>query len=295
MQKPVKASLKDRAKWYLLGFVLFFGPIAIYPRLMQLLTGEERFANIHSVCLRMPIGNLFTGKVALHGVVSVSFISFLLLIISAFFLGPFFCGRLCAAGAVPEYLSRIIPDRWKINWAKIVNPTPVRYGFFAAFLIAPFLAQALTCNMCQFALLQKCVDTNFGVMSSMTILTLFFWLVLFGIFNVGGRGYCNFMCPVGALQNLVHSIGARFGFTYKLRLDRERCTSCGICVKECPMGVLSKNSDGLSHKIHNCLTCRHCERVCPKGALSYGTGDSGWKETGIKMPGGPDVPVDAGK
>lgn len=37
------------------------------------------------------------------------------------------------------------------------------------------------------------------------ILTLFLWAGLFGIFTKGNGGFCNFLCPVGAVQNLLYS------------------------------------------------------------------------------------------
>lgn len=285
-------SLKKRAIWYVAGFILFFGPLALYPRLLQWILGERNIADIHAMCLRMPVGNLLTGNVAIHGLISVSFITFVLLIVTAFLFGPLFCGKVCAAGAIPEYLSRVFPKKWQIDWSKVVNPTPIRYGFFAAFLIAPFVASALTCGFCHFAFLQKCAEGGLGVLGSTTILTAFMWLILFGIFAKGGRGYCNFMCPIGALQSLVHSFSSRLGFTWKLKHNQAKCTSCGACTRECPMGVLENTPDGLTYNIHNCITCRHCEAVCPKEAISYGKGEAGWVKAPRKLPAGTGAPVE---
>jgi polyferredoxin len=283
-----QAFFLQRGAWYLAGLVLFFAPFGLFPRLLNLLFPIHRNFDIHASCLRMPVGGLLNGQVALHGIVSVSFISFALLVVSAFLFGPFFCGRLCAAGAFPEYLGRLLPGKWKIDWYKLANPTPVRYGFFAGFLITPFLAGSLTCSFCSFSFMQRLLSGgfwgNFGVLGSTTIITAFLWLILFGVAARGGRGFCAFLCPIGALQSLLHSVGARLGFTYKLRYAKDKCVGCHACVKECPMGALGQAEGGVTYKVLDCLTCRQCTAACPTGALTYGRGSSGWTSEGAKWP-----------
>lgn len=70
------------------------------------------------------------------------------------------------------------------------------------------------------------------------ILTLFLWAGLFGIFTKGGRGFCNFLCPVGAVQNLLYSFSSRLPFVYRLIIDRKNV----LAVKAAP--CLSYGSDG---------------------------------------------------
>ncbi len=54
------------------------------------------------------------------------------------------------------------------------------------------------------------------------------------------------------------------------KIDAEKCTECGLCVKECPVGIIEM--DGLptikSEKEAQCMKCQHCLAVCPTGALS---------------------------
>ena len=56
----------------------------------------------------------------------------------------------------------------------------------------------------------------------------------------------------------------------ELKID-ERCTVCGACVADCPVGVLAL-VDGRpavrAEKAGFCLNCRHCQAVCPVGALA---------------------------
>lgn len=284
--KKSNIFLVKRAVGYLIGIVLFYAPFAVYTRVLGKLTNENPSIIIHSGCLRVPLQNLLTGKgLALISIASISV--FLLFIITLFF-GAFYCGRLCPAGAFPEYLSRLVPERFKINWHRFVNPVPIRYGFLAGFLITPFLGGSIVCAFCNLSFLQRLISGgfwgDFGFLSSTAIITGFIWLIVFGIFTKGGRGYCNFMCPVGAVQNIIHGVGSRFGFTFKMRFAKEKCVSCATCVKTCPMGSLQKQDEGISYQILNCITCRQCEATCPRAAISFGLGKSGRENEENKKP-----------
>lgn len=269
----------NRPAGYLLGILLFFAPFAYYQKGLNFLLNSNVAAEIHTFCLRIPLLDLLTGNTP--KLLSVAGISLLLLLASAFWIGPFFCSRLCASGALPEYLSKLVPNRVKINWQTTVPPVPIRYGFLIGYLLSPLLAGTIACSLCNYAFLQWLiiagVQQSPGVLSSTAIITGFLWLVLFGAFAKGGRGFCSYLCPVGAVQSAVHSLGARLGFTYKLRYRQAFCSHCGHCVRICPMGALTQDDPtGLTYTIHNCLTCRQCEAACPCQAITYGRGERGW-------------------
>jgi ferredoxin-type protein NapH len=285
VRKRQKLYLLKRLPWYILGCFLFYAPFALFNKGIAWILGSKADPNIHSTCFRIPIVELFTeGK---FDILSEWGLSLTLLFVSAFLVGPFFCGRLCVAGAFGEYISRLVPDKWKIDWTRYVSPVPLRYGFLGGFIIAPIATGALNCAYCSYGFFERMITGgiwgDLGVLGSSTILTAGLWLGLFGLFTKGGRGYCNFMCPVGPMQSLIHSIGARLPFTYKLKYQKSACISCAGCVKACPMGALKLNEgkkNGVSYSIHNCITCRQCTSACPTGAISYGQGDRGW----IKIP-----------
>jgi ferredoxin len=278
VQKRSRNYIFRRGAWYLFGLILFYAPFALFNRGLNWLLGNGTDGSIHDTCLRMPITDLMNGKGM--DLVTIKGISLLLLLVSAFLIGPFFCGRLCAAGAFTEYLSRLWPDKWKLDWSKIVNPTPIRYGFLAGFIIAPLMAGSIACAYCGYGFFQRLLDGGFwgdiGVLGSTTIITAFLWFIVFGVFTKGGRGYCNFMCPVGATQSLLHSLGAKFGFTYKLKFNHGKCVSCQSCIKACPMSALKKEDETIKYNIHSCITCRQCTAACPTNAILYGTGKRGW-------------------
>ncbi len=285
IQKKSRMSLLKRFIWYVVGFALFFAPFALFNRGLAFLLDEKRSGDIHATCFRMPLVDMLTGKGIV--ILSVTGISLILLLVSAFLLGPFFCGKLCAAGAFTEYLSRLLPDKWKVDWSKYVNPVPLRYGFFAAFIIGPIIGLSLSCSYCGYSFFEKFTNGgiwgDFGVLGSTAIITAFLWLVVFGLFTKGGRGYCNFMCPVGAAQNIVHAVGAKLPFTMKIKYDRKKCVSCNACVKDCPMRALTQGEDKkIQHSNHNCITCQQCVAVCPTKSITYGFGKGGWQQEEVK-------------
>lgn len=196
-----------RLAGYALGFILFYAPFALFQGIIgYLLTGKWQELSIHSLCLRIPIEHLLDGKIWNYNPISV--ISTIVLLVTAFFLGPVFCGRLCPAGAFTEYLSKLVPSKYQIEWSKHTEITPLRYGMLAGYCMVPFFGSILACAYCNFfifdLLVRYYIWGYFISLSSSLILTALVWLIVLGIFTKGGRGFCNFFCPVGAVQNFVH-------------------------------------------------------------------------------------------
>lgn len=270
----------QRIQWYVFGFILFYAPFALFSRGLAFILGKTYDADIHDTCLRIPIQRILSGTWVEF--LSVWGISLFLLIISAVIFGPFFCGKLCPAGGFSELISRYVPKRLKIHWTKYINPVPVRFGFLAGFVIAPSVTGSLNCAYCNFTFLEKMMNAGFwaemAMLSSSAILTAILWLLVFGVFTKGGRGFCNFLCPVGTLQSFFHFLGRKLTWTYKLKLAKTRCNNCGNCAEECPMGSLEKNSEekNIQYNVLHCITCNQCIHICPQEALSYGRGIHGF-------------------
>lgn len=51
-------------------------------------------------------------------------------------------------------------------------------------------------------------------------------------------------------------------------LDQDKCTKCGICIKECPTYVLDFGKNGPEAVAPQmCIACGHCVAVCPNEAI----------------------------
>jgi len=52
------------------------------------------------------------------------------------------------------------------------------------------------------------------------------------------------------------------------RVNREKCTACGLCMKQCPTGNITEDKDGCPVWDRSCLLCLNCEMKCPKDAIT---------------------------
>jgi len=54
-------------------------------------------------------------------------------------------------------------------------------------------------------------------------------------------------------------------------IDKEKCTQCGLCVKDCVVKIIDLDSGWPRIQKENeaaCLKCQHCLAICPTGAVS---------------------------
>jgi polyferredoxin len=77
------------------------------------------------------------------------------------------------------------------------------------------------------------------------------------------RPFCHFVCPFG----FVSWIMERFSL-FKVNVDKEKCTECGLCIKACPAQAAK---DKVSGKLlgADCFSCTRCLNVCPQDAIKY--------------------------
>ncbi len=52
------------------------------------------------------------------------------------------------------------------------------------------------------------------------------------------------------------------------RLDKAKCTACGLCVQECPTNNITSDSGGYPVWGRRCLACLFCEMNCPEEAVT---------------------------
>lgn len=71
-----------------------------------------------------------------------------------------------------------------------------------------------------------------------------------------------------------------------LGIDYEKCTNCGLCVKECGIKIKrdkEKNRFYVPNPTMPCFSCGHCIAICPKDAIIYENfGDEPYTFDGIE-------------
>lgn len=65
------------------------------------------------------------------------------------------------------------------------------------------------------------------------------------------------------------------------RVKKDRCSGCGLCIRNCPMHNIKKNKKGQVRFGHKCLMCMRCSMNCPRDAVHAGLlDDVGWHVNG---------------
>lgn len=262
---------RHRTGIMVISLLLFMPPLAL---IFQASTGSSDFCG--TWCPRMfyairkgaGFGEIFGGIMrAWMGVALV-----LGVLVSTFFLGRYWCSHLCPVGGAGELGSRFVPERMKIDYSPI-PAAPVRYGYLTVYLLAPLIGiGSLCCNYCNFATVPRLFGAPF-VQADLTYFFRTYGIINLGLFLLlaivarGGRAYCNFLCPVGALDAISSRIGARFGKRVKIMPDK--CTNCGKCSEVCPTWAIAKSGRTEIDQL-SCMPCEKCLEICPEGAICYG-------------------------
>lgn len=265
------------------GFILFVAPAALLVRGAYFLQGSTGNTDLHKVCFRMPFDWLFTGKLESFVGRPLIIVFLVAVVVIAFIFGPLFCGWLCPVGSASEVVSRITPKKIKIDLSQKLNPGAIRYGFLGAFALTSLLAAfvpalgiaSICCRFCSSSQLQNLVGgifnpSNLVYWHSGAIMVIGAWLILGGVFWKGGRGWCLYACPLGAVSNLAHFIGSKLRNSLRINHDAAKCVECRKCEAVCPSWALFRQSKEIKVNRHTCIVCLECVKICDKGCFTYG-------------------------
>ena len=191
-------------------------------------------------------------------------------------LGRTVCGWLCPMGLIQELLHRI--PTYKIKKSRVTRLLSyLKYVLLAVFVIAVPLWAGLKSGLplpafckyiCPAGTLEGAVGllANEGNRDLFGLLGVFFTrkfviMVIIGLACIFCyRSFCRFLCPLGAIYGLFD----RFCLT-GVKVDMDRCTGCGNCVRHCGMDVKRVGD-------HECISCGRCMDVCPEKAISLKAG-----------------------
>lgn len=191
------------------------------------------------------------------------------------------CAWLCPFGFLQELLYKIPAPRLTIpRWM-----TYLKYFFLALFVfILPFLltdefGYGITW-FCQFICPAGTLEAGIPLLLLKPELrslvgALFYNKIIILVAFVAAmvfvsRPFCRIACPLGAIYALFNKCSV-----FRMAHDADKCTRCGACHRDCPMGV--EFYRGANQ--HDCIRCLKCLRhSCKYGAISYeiaGIADAG--------------------
>jgi polyferredoxin len=159
--------------------------------------------------------------------------------------GRLYCGRLCAFGALTQWMDRVFPRRWRIQVPLAVERKAnyIKYGILVGILAYFFATQDIAAF--------KYVEP-FWMFTGQSTTPL--WIAL-GVLLVASvfvsNLYCRFLCPVGAFLGIVSNLTV-------FRIKRwAECKTCRICEKTCEWGAIV----GPRIIKSECVRCDDCERL----------------------------------
>ena len=187
-------------------------------------------------------------------------------------LGRTICGFLCPTGLLQDFAYKIRTPKLKKSKATRLL-SYLKYILLVVLVIAVPLAfvgqDRLIPAFCKFV----CPAGTFGGAISLLfhpdnadlygmLGPMFTWkFALFCAIAVACvfiyRAFCRFICPLGAIYGFFNKI-ALLG----IKLDKEKCTDCGLCVAHCKMDIKRVGD-------HECINCGECIAVCPTKAIRW--------------------------
>lgn len=180
-------------------------------------------------------------------------------------LGRVICGFLCPFGLIQELLFKIpVPKLPKsrvtraFSWTKYVVllvfavalPVIFNYPAFCKFICPAGTLEGGIPLLLADDFLRSQAGALFGwktaLLAAIIIASMFI-----------SRFFCRMLCPLGAIYSLFSPVSL-----LGVKVENDKCDSCGACVKICPMDI-KKVGD------RECVHCGKCTAVCPHGAIVW--------------------------
>ena len=232
--------------------------------LLEGVRGNTWTLQIGSLSLSDPLGSvesLAAGKAPVSALLMGMAIPLLVTVA----LGRVFCAWACPVGFLLEWGDKLRSSFKKIGF----RPRNIAFwrgnkyvllavGLSASAALATPLLSAFYPPALLVGELHRWAWGVFAGGGEVTWAALFLLGILLAEIFISRRMWCRYLCPGGALYNLL-------GWRRAVRLSPpdEKCDQCGDCVVECGMGLNPMNGlTGLE-----CDNCLVCVDVCPPGAL----------------------------
>jgi ferredoxin len=167
-------------------------------------------------------------------------------LISTVLWGRFYCGRVCAFGALTQLMDAVLPKKLRVDVPKNIERRAIwiKYGLLAALIVYYVVTKDLA-RPVQYA-------EPFWMFSLFGTTPMWIGLGVLLVATVFVRNlYCRFLCPVGAALGIISNLTV-----FKIKRWSE-CNTCKICEKACEWGAIQ----GPKIIKAECVRCDDCERL----------------------------------
>ena len=182
------------------------------------------------------------------------------------FAGRFFCGWMCAFGALTDWVYRIF-SRWTRGKIRVARAPDrllkyLKYAVLAVlFALGIFAGSVSLSAWSPWDAFGMLFTVGYAPAISFVLKSLLPGLILLILTLLASafieRFFCRYLCPMGAFFAL--TAGGRFVYIDK---PTEKCGKCRICTKSCAMQIPLYQMDKV--KSTECISCMKCVEVCPR-------------------------------
>ena len=226
---------------------------------------------------------VFKSMVGLYPSITGKLLALFFFVVLAIIGNKLICGWACPFGALQELVYSLPILRKMKQWkAPFWLTNTIRGGLFCVVLLFLFgivggrKGFVIYHYLNPFNLFNLDFDHWLILVTVVVSLTLAFFIY---------RPFCHLICPFG----FVSWIAERVSLT-RVKIDHEKCTDCGLCIKACPTQAAK---DRVLDKLFaaDCFSCARCLNVCPQDAIRYG---SAFSKSSCEKPQKKTLQSDAG-
>ena len=204
---------------------------------------------------------------AFQGIVTGSFVVFVLLFISALFVGRLWCGWLCPAAGLGEacfMISQKSARGGRFNW--------IKWGIWIPWIGIIAYGALSAGGYTQINLLHL---TDSGISVDEPAKYIIYYIVVGTIFvlsiTAGKRAFCHYGCWMAPFMILGRKVrNALRTPALHLTANTDACIHCKKCTQVCPMS-LDVHGMVQSQRMENseCILCGSCVDTCPKDMIRH--------------------------
>jgi len=204
---------------------------------------------------------------ALEGIITGSFIVFLLMLVLSIFFGRVFCGYICPAGGLQEAAFSINGKNSIIGKRKYI-----KYFIWVVWIAAIAVSFVVHGSIDK---VDPLYMTEHGISISNVYAYILYYFIILLLFApsliFGKRAFCHYLCwmaPFMVIGTKIRNVMRLPGL--HLSADQSKCVSCKICNKNCPMSLdVAKLVQRGACNDSDCILCGACVDTCPKKVLHY--------------------------
>ena len=209
----------------------------------------------------------WTAKIQfLPALLALNVVTVLALVVLTLLVGRAYCSVICPLGVMQDVISRIsgLRKKKKSRFSYSGEKKWLRYGILVIFVVALVagltpLAALLAPYSSYGRMVSSVVSPS---LSPVAIVAAVSFVVVAIMSWLGGRTYCNTICPVGTILGFF----SRFAL-FRPVINTSKCNSCKRCAKKCKASCI----DAKNHRIDysRCVACMDCIKNCKHGALTF--------------------------